>query len=65
MNEPKPQNIEFIITTDIECCVVNVSSTYSKYVIAEHMPISVGYICKIISNRTLVWTVSNDLLVIF
>ena len=28
----------------MECCIFNVSSNYCKYVIAEHIPICVGYI---------------------
>ena len=44
INEHKRQNIRNIITADIECCVTNVSTSTSKYVIAEHIPISVGYI---------------------
>ena len=44
INEHKRQNIKIIITADIECCVTNVSTSTSKYVIAEHIPISVGYI---------------------
>ena len=41
INEHKRQNIKNIITADIECCIVEVAT---KYVIAEHIPISVGYI---------------------
>ena len=33
-----------IITADIEFCIVNVSSNDCKYVIAEYIPIGVGYI---------------------
>ena len=44
IDEQKRQNIKNIITADIECCVINVSTSTSKYVIAEHIPISVGYI---------------------
>ena len=44
VNEQKRKNIKNIITADIECCVTNVSTSTSKYVIAEHIPISVGYI---------------------
>ena len=40
----KPKNIKIIITTDIECCIFEVATNGSKYVIAEHIPISVGYI---------------------
>ena len=43
MNEHKRQNIKNFITADIECCVTNVSTSTSKYVIAEHIPMSVGY----------------------
>ena len=32
------------MTADIECCIVNVSSNDCKCVIAQHIPISVGYI---------------------
>ena len=42
INEHKRQNIKNI-TADIEC-VTNVSTSTSKYVIAEHIPMSVGYI---------------------
>ena len=42
-NENKRQNINKKITADIEC-VVNVSSNDFKYVISQHIPISVGYI---------------------
>ena len=44
INEHKRQNIKNIITADIECCVTNVSNSTSKYVIAEHIPMSVGCI---------------------
>ena len=44
INEHKRQNIKNIITADIECCVTNVSTSTNKYVIAEHIPIIVGYI---------------------
>ena len=44
INEHKRQNIKTIITADIECCVTKVSTSTSKYVIAEHIRISVGYI---------------------
>ena len=44
LNEHKRQNIKNIVTVDIECFVTNVSTSTSKYVIAEHIPISVGYI---------------------
>ena len=33
-----------IITADIECCVTDVITNSNKYVIAEHIPISMGYI---------------------
>ena len=33
-------------TADIECCVVNITTHRNKYVIAENIPISVGYICE-------------------
>ena len=46
VNEHKRQNIKNIITTDIECCIVEVATNGSKYVIAEHIPISVGYIWR-------------------
>ena len=32
-----------IITADIECSIVEVSTNDLKYVIAEHIPIAVGY----------------------
>ena len=44
IKELKRQNIKNIITADKECCIANVSSNDCKYVIAEHIPISVGYI---------------------
>ena len=50
INEHKRQNIKNIITADIECCIVDprsgftdVSTNDCKYVIAEHIPIAVGY----------------------
>ena len=42
INEHKRQNIKNIITADIECCIVEVSTNDLKYVIAEHIPIAVG-----------------------
>ena len=44
INEHKRQNIKNIITADIECCIVEVASNDYKYVIAEHIPISISYI---------------------
>ena len=44
INEHKRQNIKNVITADIECCIVEVGTSDCKYVIAEHIPISVGYI---------------------
>ena len=44
INEHKRQNIENIITADIEFCIAEVATNGCKYVIAEHIPISVGYI---------------------
>ena len=44
INEHKRQNIKNIITADIECCVIDVTTNNCKYIIAEHIPISVGYI---------------------
>ena len=43
INEHKRQNIKNIITADIECCIVEVSTNDCKNVIAEHIPIAVGY----------------------
>ena len=50
INEHKRQNIKNIITADIECCIVDPRSGFTdvtkndcKYVIAEHIPIAVGY----------------------
>ena len=40
----KRQIVNFFITADIECCVVDVTTKTHKYVIAEHVPISLGYI---------------------
>ena len=37
-----------IITADIEFCFVDVRTKTHKYVIAEHIPISVGYIWQTI-----------------
>ena len=44
INEHK--NIRNIITADIEYCVVDVTTKTHKYVIAEYIPISVGYISQ-------------------
>ena len=44
INEHKRQIIRNIITSDIECCVVDVTTKTHKYVVAEHIPISVGYV---------------------
>ena len=44
INEHSRQNVKNIITVDVECCVVDVTNKNCKYVIAEHIPISVGYI---------------------
>ena len=44
INELKRQNIKNIITADIECCIVEIATNGCKYVIAEHIPKSVGYI---------------------
>ena len=44
INEHKRQNIKNTITADIECCIVEVATNDCKYLIAEHIPISVGYI---------------------
>ena len=44
INEHKRQNIKNIITANIECCIVEVATSGCNYVIAEHIPISVGYI---------------------
>ena len=66
INEHKRQNTKkSIITDDIEYCIVNVSSNYCKYVIPEHIPISLVSYGKVISYTTLVWTVSKDLLEIY
>ena len=43
INEHKRQNIKNVITADIECCIVEVATYDCKYVIAENIPISVGY----------------------
>ena len=43
INEHKRQNIKNTITADIECCIVEVSTNDCKYVIAEHIPIAMGY----------------------
>ena len=39
----KRQKIKNIITADIECCITDVSTNDLKDVIAEHIPIAVGY----------------------
>ena len=44
LNEHKRQNMKNIITANIECCLIDVTTNNCKYVIAEHIPISVGYI---------------------
>ena len=44
MNFCKRKNIKNTITADIECCIVEVATNGYKYVIAEHISISVGYI---------------------
>ena len=44
INDHKRQNIKIVMTADIECCIVEVATNDCKYVIAEHIPISVGYI---------------------
>ena len=54
LNEHKRQEIKNIITADIECCVINITeqgetstkSHTNKYVIGEHIQISVGYMLK-------------------
>ena len=43
VNEHKRQIIKNIITADIECCIVEVTTNDCKYVIAEQVPIAVGY----------------------
>ena len=43
INEHKRQNIKNIITADIECCITDVTTNDCKYVIAEHIPIALGY----------------------
>ena len=43
INEHKRQNIKNIITADIECCIAEVTTNDCKYVMAEHIPIAVGY----------------------
>ena len=45
INEQKRQIIKNFITADIECCVTNVLTATSKYVIADHIPLSVGLEC--------------------
>ena len=44
INEHKRQNIKKIVTADIECCNVKVSSIDCKFVIAEHITKNEGYI---------------------
>ena len=44
IKEHKRHNIKNIITADIECCIIEVATNGCKYVIAEHIPICVGYI---------------------
>ena len=44
INVHKRQNKKNVITADIECCINEVSTNDCKYVIAEHIPIAVGYI---------------------
>ena len=54
-----------ILTADIEFCVADVTTKTHKYVIAEHIPKTVCYICKVLSNTTSVLIVSKDLLTIY
>ena len=65
INEHKRQNIKNIITADIECCNVNVSSNYCKYVIAEHITISMGYIWQGNFKHYFGLNVPKNLLVIY
>ena len=44
INDNNGQNIKNITTADIECCVVDVTTNNCKYVIAENIPKSMGYI---------------------
>ena len=44
INEHKRKNINYIMTAYIDCCIVEVATIECKYVIAEHIPISIGYI---------------------
>ena len=44
LNERKRKNKKHIITPDIECCIVDVTTNSSQYVISDNIPISVGYI---------------------
>ena len=44
INEHKRQNIKKFVTADIECCIVEVATNDCKYVKAQHIPISIGYI---------------------
>ena len=44
INEHQRQKRKNIITADIECCVIDVTTNNCKYEIAENIPISVGYI---------------------
>ena len=44
INEHKRQNIKHIIAADIECCIVEVANNDCKYVVAQHIRISLRYI---------------------
>ena len=44
IKEHKRQYINNIVSADIECCVVDVTTNGNKYVIGENIPISGGYI---------------------
>ena len=46
INEHKSQKTKNKITSDIECCIVNVTIHSNKYIIAEHIPISAGYMWR-------------------
>ena len=46
INEFKRQKIKSFTTADIECCGADVTTNSNKNVIAEHIPISLGYIFK-------------------
>ena len=50
INEHKRQKIKNIVTSDKECCVVNVNTISNKYVVAEQIPLKVSYKWRILGE---------------